>query len=119
MIFCSMDFIPIGPQRGSECGACHQRSDQRQIVGGVHTGRRGRATYQYGDAVAMPERAQLLQSLEKLDGRRFEQRKGFEKAGPVGIDAHVPVNRQAGRDRIKLLRERIARPWYGCSALHA
>ena len=48
----------------------------------------------------MGHRAQLLEGLPLLQGRRCQRRVALQEAGPVGIQADVAVGRQARRQRI-------------------
>jgi hypothetical protein len=68
--------------------------------------------YRHGDAVAVRQRAQLLESLEAFDGRRGEPGEAAQEPGAVSIDAEVAVDREAAGNRADAARECIARVGY-------
>ncbi len=60
-----------------------------QVFGGVDARARRSGGDVYGDAVAVPERAQLLQGLDRLDGCLRQGGKLAQKTDAVAVDANV------------------------------
>ena len=81
------------------CAAGKQRSDACEIIGRIDSGMRLGGNNADTDAVAVPKRAQLLERLELLKGRRCKARKAGKKVTAIGINANVPENRHACRNR--------------------
>ena len=68
-----------------------------EVGGGVHAGAGGGIGHMHGNAVAVPQRTQLLQRFQCFDGRRRQLRKLPQKAGAVAVDADVAQRGGAGQ----------------------
>src|SRR5688572_29224654 len=68
-----------------------------QVRGRVNARGRHRARDRAVDAVAVGERAQLLQRLETLDRGRHEPGVAPEKGRAIGVDADVAIDGESGR----------------------
>jgi len=72
--------LPGGPEHLSRVLEIGRRIDTRawRLVCQVH-----------GDPVAMPQRAQLLQTFELFQGRRLQGWKLPQEARPIAVDTHM------------------------------
>ena len=76
-----------------------QRADAGEIVFGVDARRRRAGRDLDDDAMAMPQRPQLLERLERLDRRGRERRKRPQEAHAIRVQTIVPVQRKVRRNR--------------------
>src|SRR5471030_2816516 len=70
-----------------------------QVFGGVHACFRSVRGHGNGDAVAMPERAQLFQRLEAFNRRRLQPVIKVQESDAVGVNADMAVSWQPCRRR--------------------
>src|SRR5436189_4354917 len=77
--------ISISSQHSKHSLEVLRRIDARRNVGFAH---------QHGDAMAVPQRAQLLERLGALDRRRRQRRVCAQEAHAVGVDAGVAITRR-------------------------
>src|SRR6267378_2857856 len=87
-----------------------QRPHAFQVLGRINAKKRCILSHGYGDGVAVPKRAQLLERLELLERRAFEPRIVAQEICAVGIDADVPVTGKSLRQGPCGSAEGIARP---------
>ena len=78
------------------CG--EQAAHGFQIVRRVDAGLRRLLGDRDGDAEAMPQRTQLLERLEALDGRNLECGIALQELAAIPVDADVAVDGQPGWD---------------------
>src|SRR5450631_1794483 len=106
-------FCPQSRQRSNGRGGRggEQGAHPLQILLGVDARRRRAARNADDDAVSVPQRAQLLKSLETLDRRRTERRVMAQEAHPVGVEAVMAIQRQPERNFLRSGGEIVARPW--------
>ena len=67
----------------------------RQIFGGVDARRRRMRQAQNDDGMTMPERAQLLERLDRLQWRMGQIRITAQESDPIGIQPDVTQHRSA------------------------
>ena len=86
---CAVDRACRQPRVGDE------RAHALQVLRRIDAGRRRAARDLDDDAVAVPQRAQLLERLEALDRRGRQRGKRRRNADAVGVEAVVAIQRQA------------------------
>src|SRR5262249_6744031 len=115
MIFmaCSSTDCSTTPSAGSRARSSSETAPHApQVRGGVDPRMRRAERDRHGDAIAVCQRAQLLERLEALDGRRRKAGKPLEDPRAVGVDAEMAVDGQAAGNGADAVRKRVARPGY-------